>query len=762
MVHRLLVGLLCGLGLLVCACASAPPLLRPSQPIPVEWADQAARGGLAVLSVAPWDEYVAALQPEFQLTAEQARSQAIPITMRQEAEMLDALASTLKVALPTTSTTSSSGFDRSASAGTQTSSQATNMTVNTDTSATGAAPVSSQTSTQNATNTSGSSGSTSSTSTSSSSTTRQPGDVSKVTLPASPDLPPALRPSVSPIEGAIDRDPMTTYAAGTALYQEVQLLNRYVKDAALRNKRSAYVIRLQVSVLPQLRGQAYDAYTMISFSYAPKDSTPVLIPYAARKLPPGADQLNPSEEPQPIVIPLLVTDSLEQSAAATSASRLRGFALALAAMPAGVGLSGDLARKIQSLQAVVGEDSNSLLTVTKVFQNVLRVRFGAINQVGTGLALQPRNHEVTALVLVPDNFDRGRQVDVLSKLELVRATDGVTLPDRPFKDTKEQIHTVVCSYIGGCKHLTGDQQEDADTLAYAVQDASRPARFEEEMKKLQIDPASKSRLSMDLLDIMSKGPSVSTSFEVPDKAPGISAEGQVVTAIDDGASTLASIRNVRNIGTGEVAVALQFTSKDLQRLSILATSVAMSGTTLTATFPSLQKLKVCERSGDCTQLTTELYWTAPTTRWDRVPAVTPIAFDTTRLVTVPKSDDKPATPFFTVQAGARQIIATAGGTGTLRVTFVPADKHADESMFFTVEGADIAQVGPDTIKLGSKGWHVPTDAQGSAVPVTLSLTNLSEEADVRLTPSNGDATRDALVFRVRRTKSAKDLAGGSR
>ena len=43
------------------------------------------------------------------------------------------------------------------------------------------------------------------------------------------------------------RDAHTAYANAAALYQEVQLLNRYVKDAAIPKGYAAYVLRLQTS-----------------------------------------------------------------------------------------------------------------------------------------------------------------------------------------------------------------------------------------------------------------------------------------------------------------------------------------------------------------------------------------------------------------------------------------------------------------------------------------------------------------------------------
>lgn len=57
---------------------------------------------------------------------------------------------------------------------------------------------------------------------------------------------------------------MLEYAAATAFFQEVKLLNRYVADAALRRGCRAYVVRLQMSVVPFARNFPLDVYSNIS------------------------------------------------------------------------------------------------------------------------------------------------------------------------------------------------------------------------------------------------------------------------------------------------------------------------------------------------------------------------------------------------------------------------------------------------------------------------------------------------------------------
>jgi len=51
--------------LLTTSCVGNAPLFTITPPIPVAYQDEAARTGLAVPSITPWEEHVATLQPTF-------------------------------------------------------------------------------------------------------------------------------------------------------------------------------------------------------------------------------------------------------------------------------------------------------------------------------------------------------------------------------------------------------------------------------------------------------------------------------------------------------------------------------------------------------------------------------------------------------------------------------------------------------------------------------------------------------------------------
>jgi hypothetical protein len=90
--------------------------------------------------------------------------------------------------------------------------------------------------------------------------------------PAASNPSAAASPDVNSLPGILatdpsklGTDPMLRYWTATALYEEVQLLNRYVKDAAIAGEYYPYVVRMQITLMPQKRNLPYDAYCSVAF-----------------------------------------------------------------------------------------------------------------------------------------------------------------------------------------------------------------------------------------------------------------------------------------------------------------------------------------------------------------------------------------------------------------------------------------------------------------------------------------------------------------
>ncbi len=269
---------------------------------------------VSVLSVAPWHEIEGMLQPSFDLTPEDARQRALPITVRWEEKAMAALIAKLGV-----------GID---------------------------AP------------------------------THAEADAS--TLPGFSDW--------DKFEAA--NNPMLEYQLATALYQEVQILNNYVRYAAQSKGYQAFLVRLQVSIMPLAHDMPYDTYVNIGFTTEPEHLRQVVANQTAKPCPTSNDT--------PKAIPLLVTDSLEAAQTLTSAKRLLQAALSIKRPFDGESVGGELAAALDKIRTKAGKDLTSTMTVSRVWDNFLRARFGAVRTDEKTYAMVPRNHSISLLLLVPD------------------------------------------------------------------------------------------------------------------------------------------------------------------------------------------------------------------------------------------------------------------------------------------------------------------------------------------------------------------------
>jgi len=265
---------------------------------------------------------------------------------------------------------------------------------------------------------------------------------------------------------------MLEYWAATALYQEVKLINRYIKDAAIACGYESYIVRLQISVMPNKRNKPYDVYSMLSFfsniykQKEPNNTTqnesngikkgklqpPFFFKLETFELnDSGLDKktkpnkvTDPREEyirGTPRVIPLLVTDCVEQALRAGNIDMLRQLALGVQFAFTNISGQAFLDALYRNELALIGQEENSLMSVARVSENTIRVRLGAKYQVALSnqdfpYAMVPRTHYVSVLVLVPNQTDRtaSRQLmmfwnNTFSNAKTGKSTEPITQMD---------------------------------------------------------------------------------------------------------------------------------------------------------------------------------------------------------------------------------------------------------------------------------------------------------------------------------------------
>ncbi len=396
------------------ACATLPQYEPNAR---VTWADDAGSVTVAHLSSTKWDEAAAVLQPKFPMSTDAALQAAVPITGTLDERLANALAASFTVALPT-----STRINKTTEAGTKSATVTTIENVRTD----------------------------------------ETGDASSLTAPTPPAAAAAALTAL-PSGTVIGQDPMLRYLAAATVYQEVNLLNRYVTDAVRFRRAQAFLVRLQLSVLPGRRALPYDVTTDITIhaddvqaraglgrstfdtdvvdEAAWKAATPTQQaaltgqahaisaaratqlrnidaanvrfggapdPAVAQAqaealklmtLPSGGYRRCLSASDAVTVVPLVVTDNLEGLAAARSTDTTRQLALALLATAGNVGLGSEFARTQEQLRRQEGRDTNSLFTVARLTDDTVRVRLGASQSPRYGNAMLARTHNISLLVI---------------------------------------------------------------------------------------------------------------------------------------------------------------------------------------------------------------------------------------------------------------------------------------------------------------------------------------------------------------------------
>jgi hypothetical protein len=212
---------------------------------------QAEAGSTHVFGVAyPWRTFVDALQPTFPMTPELALNSAIPTTASFASRTVEAFRGQLGIGLPRSTTSE------------------------TQTRATDAAGV--QTMTEGRT---------------------------RGTEPGQAPAPPAALGAVPgtgtlpTLAAALGEDPFLKYSVANDLYQEVQILNRALREIYIGKDVVPYLVRLKVSPLAYRRRLGYDSYTDIVFLDAAQDeqnNPPASSTQASRRKVAGADESGPT------------------------------------------------------------------------------------------------------------------------------------------------------------------------------------------------------------------------------------------------------------------------------------------------------------------------------------------------------------------------------------------------------------------------------------------------------------------------------------
>jgi len=592
--------------------------------------DEAGTAHVSVLSVAPWEEYIDALQPTFKMTSDDAVQEAIAGTGVLDESILRAFSGMLKAAGPTLGTDGQ----------------------------------------------------------------KTPGDASKASPPELGDVPKASENATfAPTAPSVEIEPMMRHSAATALFQEVQLLNRYVRDAAVATGLVPYVVRMQVTLLPNARKEPYDAYATITF-FAGNNAAAQAYESAeglwARAIKPIPDT-DEAIDQLPRVLPLLVTDDLESTRHSEAAERIRVLAAAAQFMSGNAQIGAGVQSKADNLAKALSNDFNSLLTVTRQSENSVRARLGAVRS-GQHYQMVPRTHNVTFLVMVPT---RTNVVSYVSTTTLRDAELGSRLPARSPPREQRKVAELKESWSKEWKLPKPNDTPDLyDFLFYEVE-AYDYAGFRQTVQKLTkpmygtqlpIAQSIADHIWTDIENYNATGSYSKGRFSLPTRTPEMFTAADAL--LDDAETAKVRVRGGRNLDESRLRAFLAVrTSKGLVRLQPTSITITSGRDEATLSFPSLTKTL---NLSDPAPILTVSYARSPY-EWlngRQQPLETPLAF------VVAERADQPSPVKFQMQAAA-PFMRTEKGVGSFQLLIA---RHEDFTgkIFFSITGADVTQV-PNTV-----------------------------------------------------------------
>ena len=689
---------------------------------PVNSQDEAGSFSMAVTLVAPWEDYVDALTADFSLTAEEALHEVIPTTGVLEELDVSQQGVSAKFGLPRI-TASKSKTKKTEGGDTTTVTEETLK--------------------------------------------REPGEI-----PDAGSIP-GLPAKTSGAPGsAINRlsetvaDPHLVYSAATALYQEVQLLKRYVRDAAQRWDMVPYIVRVQLGSTPYRRNLPYDAYA--TFSFFPNVLENKTLTVSENKT--ECENNNKgswSDWPKTcygdtaVVLPLIVTDSLEGTFRSRTDESVRQMALSLGFIVHGI--AGDIGfNKLRDeLRAVVGTEVNSLLTVGSLTEGVTSVRLGAARQGGDAYVMVPRNHQITLLVMFPKNFVTTQShvnVSAIARIVLRNTLTGLPLPVRERSDEMEVLVGSLLKSVNVNAIMDNDgknlciskTERKTASVSTECQKFVGPLighffrndfiKFRTQLSKafITLTPQPSNVLTrtsargvwLNFAEELGRREFTGSNFDLPRyEAEQPPLKGQVAPVVDDGRSMTAILRGGRRLIEDRLSAHLKIDAATL--LPATGVSVTNGGSAVTATFPSAIKWK----------LRTDTAWTpsglvlclkdGEYAKGDARCTNDVVGHEETYSVRYITTAPEP-TPVFTWRANPA---LTAAGTQGL-VANVGADNMT--SIEFIVEAVKKGGVAPlvDTVRITVPGAnvksHTAMDASGGPVSTTKTFKGL-------------DVTPDALV-----------------
>ncbi|MEM7529122.1 MAG: hypothetical protein AAF416_15855 [Pseudomonadota bacterium] len=273
-------------------------------------------------------------------------------------------------------------------------------------------------------------------------------------------------------------DNRTAYSSATGLFHDVASLNNYIRNYPAITGHTPYIVRLQLSVIPKRRNLPYDLFSDLSFFADLGERNQSRLRRAERE-----DEVALAREVRLVpAIPLFATEAVERGRDQQTLATLRAFAASAAGQAGIVSLGGGLSSEQEQLIQALTNELNGLFTIGRVTENVVRVRFGAVQNSSSSYELIPRTHNITLLLLIPDG---ATSVNIKAKQSMIDVETFEALPPginsdsyytridgifarfqlKPKPAKRDPTWTVLCAFRPNLKKLTAVGKGEADEKA---------------------------------------------------------------------------------------------------------------------------------------------------------------------------------------------------------------------------------------------------------------------------------------------------------
>jgi len=547
-------------------------------------------------------------------------------------------------------------------------------------------------------------------------------------------------------------DPMLQYAAANSLYQEVKFLNAAVRHAANRENFVPYVLRMKVGLMPRRRNLPYDTY--VNLSIFTEDIVESM----------SATSLSDLDMTVPLVVPLLVTDSLEASTNSTTLGRLIEASVALQGTTGTTAFGFNQGFTMEDLVSALGRDLNSLFMVSRLSDNTIRLRLGANQQISSNYAMVPRNHTVTLLVLLPTKaVDEKKEHLIQARTEMVHVRTGKALKGKGTRQDRRDVERIVGRF-GLCKARKSPAETDCKVAgsteldpAYFYAVANDWAEYRNQiLPSLWHAGADRDSMLQIWSELVNLSPGYyedEIQFSVPPAGTGDFPQGQAVLLNDDTKKkTSATVVGGTNLRASKVCAALHFVDSTGSK-ALIADAVSIDGTGEVAKldFKSIKALGLAKYSTEAgKRIELRIAYAEKDTEraacWTNATAAT--GGTAKKMSTIYHAAATTPTPSGMKITWVPQHVVSSKGSGTLFVEIESTkDAAAAAKAVLEISKATVTAVSATlgTPKRTGNKVEVPL-TKGKKTRLSVSLGNLDTDGGVDVKVSNGKKVKQGEHF----------------